>query len=273
MSIRPFFEVSIELEGFKRPTDKKQPEVIDQKTGKPYDLTDPDLPVVTSPSFTVHYWLMPKTPAFIDKYLKERYDFFNKTRFQGKLRQPTLKLVTRGKDAFDLKTRGLWSSGINTISISIHLFKAPHEGWVNNTLIHEMCHQYVSVFEGGESELKGHGPKWQAAMRRAGLTPSQYDYTPNEMYMTEREKRKVKIQLQQRQAYLDAYNKLKATHQLVKAPKPGTKVVFLDGNGGVHYGVLVKKSPSGKWTVFENVNEKLTYEYEGLSPLVLFLAQ
>lgn len=101
MAIKSF--AALDFVGFKRPTVKEQPPVFDPKTGQQYDLSNPDLPLAVSPAFTVHYWLMPKTQAFVLKYLNERYDFFNHTRFGGKLSKPKLVVTSSGSTALDLK--------------------------------------------------------------------------------------------------------------------------------------------------------------------------
>lgn len=272
MTIKSF--AALDFVGFKRPTVKEQPPVFDPKTGQQYDLSNPDLPLAVSPAFTVHYWLMPKTQAFVLKYLNERYDFFNHTRFGGKLSKPKLVITSSGSTALNLKNRGVWYSATREIHISIHLFKAPYEGWANNVLIHEMCHQFVTDFLGGESEEKGHGPKWRATMLKAGLSPSRYDSTPNSMYMNDRERRKHGKELTRRDLYLKSYNLLKETREHLKSPKPGDKVVFPNGVGEILTGEIESRSIGNKyWTIKVTPSDKLSVVYEGVHPAVIFKAQ
>lgn len=193
--------VSVGFEGFgdahKKIGLKTQPPIVD-KNGKPYDLDDPIFPVVKDHEFRVNYWAMPKTAPFMLRYMDEHWTYFNKTRFHGKLTKPNFGLL-KDVDAKRMKLRGHYIYGTpGLIELSPNLFNAPHEGWINRILIHEMCHQYVfetyglkQAVEDG-AKTKGHGILWQQAMHMAGLPASRFDDQGNEMYFDKKEMKKHK---------------------------------------------------------------------------------
>lgn len=238
-------ESAVTFEGFgeiKR--HDSQPEIIDPKTGKPYDLNDPQLPVVKGHRFRWNYWSMPKMPTVLLNYLNEHYDYFNRTRFSSRLTKPNIALL-KDVDALRMRLRGLWTPRTRTLSISPNLFNAPHEGWVNRVLIHEMCHQEVTDHYGGEREEGGHGPKWKASMLRAGLTPNRYDMESNETYMDKKEKKAYQQALDKRKPFLDALQNLRQERQPVTRVAKGLKVVFPDSTGTLLEGEVVGKSTLG----------------------------
>jgi hypothetical protein len=181
------------FEGLKKGSDDQPP--VFRPDGRPYDLNDPVFPVVKSKDhvFRYKYWEVLRSAPALIKYLEEHYDYFNKTRFDGKLTRPKI-LLLKDIDAKKMRLRGRWNPGKRTLFISPNLFNAPHEGWVNRILIHEMAHQYVTDIHGRFADLeewkhsKGHGPLWQAAMIDAKLPPHRYDYEQNDTYMDEEEK-------------------------------------------------------------------------------------
>lgn len=260
MTILHLFERSaISFEGFDVPKQDEQPEIIDPKTGKPFDLNDPAFPVVKGHKFLWKYWAMPRTPNHIILYLREHYDYFNRKRFNGLLTRPNLMLL-KDVNAAKMKLRGLWVPATRDLKISPNLFNAPHEGWVNRVLIHEMCHQEVTDHRGGESEEKGHGPKWRAAMLRTGLTPSRFDTESNETYMDKQEK---KVLTQDREKFKDYYAGRKV---LVENRVPVTKVVLgmkavlVDARGVIH--TVRVESQKGKFYSARTIDEspELTFK-------------
>ncbi len=185
---------SFKFEGLK-PGQKDQPPIL-KPDGKTYhDLNDPELPVIKSSEhvFRYKYWEIPRTPMYLLKYLQEHWEYFNHSRFGGKLK-PCKVALLRDVHAAKMHNRGYWKHSTRQLKISPNLFNAPHEGWVNSTLIHEMAHQYVTDFHGPEADraeykiLKGHGPLWEAAMIMAKLPPNRLDYTSNDVYRDEDEK-------------------------------------------------------------------------------------
>lgn len=267
MAIR---ELAMEIEGFddlpQRLNQDEQPPVINEKTGKPYDLNDPDFPVVKGHKFKYRYWAMTKDPGSLVGYLKEHWDYFNKTRFHGKMEQPTLALL-RNLSGATARTRGLWQPGLRKLSIAPSMFKAPHEGWVNRVLIHEMAHQYVTDFEGGERVEGGHGPKWQATMRWVGLPPMRYDTESRDTFLTKVEKQDKAIQeqkfqrfqqkLSQRVEEWDRQGKSGSALKQLTNPKIGMMTIFIDPLDKVRIGEIVDgPSEGGNWIVYSKAMKK-----------------
>jgi predicted SprT family Zn-dependent metalloprotease len=254
-------EISIELEGFgdirKKLHQDEQPEVLDPKTGKPLNLKDPDFPVVTGHKFRYRYWAMAKDTRSLIAYLEEHYDYFNKTRFHGKLKRPNIAIL-KDVAAHRMRLRGVWKPGLRTLAFSPNLFNAPHEGWVNRILIHEMCHQEVTDFDGGEREEQGHGPKWKAAMVRAGLPPIRYDYESNETYMDKVEKQKHAKLIEKRNAVKQAHKILTEERVPVTKVAVGMNVLFTDPHGEIVYGKVQAKE-GGKWLVYVESKGKHYY--------------
>jgi hypothetical protein len=193
----PNKEHAIEFEGLEIPKDKYQPPVKKKGTTDEYhNLNDPEFPVVQDHEFRVKYWTMPHNSfSRYIKYLEEHWEYFNRTRFNGQLKKPRFSLL-KDLDALRMRLRGRYGPESRhpldeqgLLEISPNLFNSPHEGWVNRTLIHEMCHQAVWQVDGpdawdGEYRVKkGHGPLWAHWMRHAHLPPSQFDDTSNETYM------------------------------------------------------------------------------------------
>lgn len=217
---------------------ESQPEVINPKTQKPYDLTDPEYPVVNDAShkFKWQYWKMPKSvDSLMIDYLEERWVYFNRTRFGGRLTKPQIRLL-RDVNALKMKLRGLWTSSDTKppgeLAISPNLFNAPHEGWVNRTLIHEMCHQEeFETFGTIDRTEKGHGPRWQALMRRAGLRPNRFDTEGNETYADQKEKKIFKEIEEKSRPFREAYAMRVATRTPFTKPVVGAKVLFATARG------------------------------------------
>jgi hypothetical protein len=190
-------EHAIQFEGLEIPKDKYQPPVKKKPdSDEYYDLNDPEFPVVQDHEFRTKYWRIPHNSfSTYLRYLDEHWAYFNKTRFEGQLKKPRFGLL-KDLDAQRMRLRGRYGpetrrplDEAGMLEISPNLFNAPHEGWVNRTLIHEMCHQAVWQVEGPDAwddeykQGKGHGSRWMSWMRHAHLPPSRFDDTRNEMYM------------------------------------------------------------------------------------------
>lgn len=199
MSIKPMTnkEHSIMFEGISIPKDKYQPPIKKPNSDEFWDLNTTEFPVVQDHEFKTKYWLMPhnSTSSYL-RYMEEHWVYFNKTRFDGKLKKPKLGLL-KDLDAQKMRLRGLFTPPSRAkydtepghIQLSPNLFNAPHEGWINRTLIHEMCHQAVWEEDGPDAysdeykQGKGHGFRWMQWMRHVGLPASRFDDTKNDMYM------------------------------------------------------------------------------------------
>lgn len=249
----------------------EQPEVINPKTGKPFDLTDPEFPVVSDKEhhFKWSYWKMPKSSdSIMLDYLEDHWAYFNRTRFGGRLTKPRIRLL-RDVNAVRMKLRGLWTGSRTQppgeLAISPNLFNAPHEGWVNRVLIHEMCHQDEwETFGSIDRDEKGHGPRWQECMRKAGLHPNRFDTESNETYADQKEKVVFQQINEKKKPFLDALEVLKATRLHVsRTPKPEEKFLFATNDGVVlgeakfpapgkrgFWEFNVVKPPAGKFPVW-----------------------
>jgi len=237
------------LSGFGGPP-KEQPPVYN-KNGEAYNLDDPQLPIVppSKHTFTYKYWAMPKTSRIELDYLKEHWEYFNKTRFNGQMRMPRIVLM-KDVNANKMRMRGYWQTSTRTLSISPNLFNAPHEGWVNRTLIHEMCHQYVWEVEKSR-DTDAHGPSWRQAMVRAGLTPNKYDLEVNETYMDKDEKEAKQKQDERYAPVLKVLNLLKREAFPAQGLRAGKTVYYPGLDGQVRSGVLVERKPKNCWLVEE----------------------
>jgi predicted SprT family Zn-dependent metalloprotease len=122
-------------------------------------------------------------------YLKNAYEKANIKLFSGKLKTCGLALSKDMGTTF--RRRGVWFSARRLIKISPRLFLGD-EGHVLYTLVHEMCHQWVSeVDRVVDRTAGGHGHNWQTIMRKVGLTPSRYSKYDNEEFMTDAETAKL----------------------------------------------------------------------------------
>lgn len=229
--MRRYREKSIKFEGFEPPKDE-QPQVF-MKDGRPYDMNDPQFPIVRNHKFSDKYWAMPITDAARLRYIKEHWKYFNQTRFNNFLKEPTFVLL-KDVNAWRMKLRGDWSDSLRRLRLSPNLFNSPHEGWVNRVLIHEMCHQYVcEKFGQSEKEQKGHGPLWRAAMMMAGLHPLRYDLESNETYTDPFEKEGKQRKIEKQDAFFNTYPQLGSGELQV-----GTSVAFMDNKFNIHYGLI-----------------------------------
>lgn len=244
MATSKFQVRSITFEGLSDPSKKvlTQPPIVNPKTGMEYDLDDPEFPVVKDHEFKIKYWAMPRSTSFYLKYMTEHWAHFNKARFHGAMKPPDAFGLLKDVDAKRMRLRGRFRFKERRLEVSPNLFNAPHEGWINRTLIHEMAHQYVYDVQ-GETEIsieKGHGPLWKAAMRMANLPPSRFDNTANEMFFDAKEKKRHAPQMN----FQERRRELLKTRVIVQRPSLGypVEVMHLEGNA---LGVLIGPSRQG----------------------------
>lgn len=128
------------------------------------------------------------------KYLTAAWTHFNKIKFQNRMEKPRLACGPQpdfGGPKYR-KAHGLYQGGFNfgpgNLWINEKLFNSDID-FVNAIIVHEMCHQSVWVLDNVKDPSQGgHGPAWQAWMRRVGLPPERYDNTDQALYMTDEEK-------------------------------------------------------------------------------------
>lgn len=119
-------------------------------------------------------------------YIHDLWNTANHKLFGGKLPEPAAIKMTR--DAGE-RTQGLgvWYPLKRILGFSPRLFIAP-EHRVVETVIHEMCHQAVSEIDRVVDRSRGgHGPAWQAWMRKCGLDPNRYASGQDD-FLTQEEK-------------------------------------------------------------------------------------
>lgn len=95
-------------------------------------------------------------------YVEERWDFFNGLLFGHSMKKPKFEIKRSSTKL------GLWYPGRRLIAISTRMFLSPNDLHTLNTLIHEMCHQYVDTVISA-NERDDHGPVWQSTMMSVGL--------------------------------------------------------------------------------------------------------
>lgn len=286
MPIKPMpnKEHSITFEGLDIPDDKYQPPVKKKNSEEFYDLNDPEFPVVQDHEFRTKYWRIPHNSfSTYLRYLDEHWEYFNKTRFQGKLVKPKFGML-KDLDAQRMRLRGRYGPTTRRpmdekglLEISPNLFNADHEGWVNRTLIHEMCHQAVWQVDGpdawdAEYKIgKGHGPLWEGWMRHAHLPPSRFDDTSNETYMgiddhaREQERKEIRekvaevrskrIMVQQPQMHLGVAIHFRNKDDLTVGILIGPVAAPKDENGNPK----VQRSLNTSW-YFVNIADKSVYK-------------
>ena len=106
--------------------------------------------------------------TFKTKYLKERWHWFNNHCFGGVMKEPDVWEITK---AFkDIKLFGSWTSSSRRIKMHPKLWELKDERQCLGTLLHEMAHQYVFEHEPWAAHEDSHGPSWQNAMIRLGMS-------------------------------------------------------------------------------------------------------
>jgi hypothetical protein len=243
-------EEAISFDGFSMPA-SEQPQVF-RKDGKPYDMNDPDFPIIRGHKFTNNYWAMPIMDSSRLKYIEERWKYFNQTRFHNEL-QPCKFALLKDMNAWRMKRRGDWTGALRRLRVSPNLFNSPHEGWINRILLHEMCHQYCfEKFGKAEKENKGHGPLWKAAMQMISLPPLQYDYEQNETYTDPFEKRVMEKTLDKRAKFNEDFPNGFATWDKIEI---GEGAIFEDAKGVRHVGLIADIKRIGNDLVFSVITD------------------
>lgn len=137
---------------------------------------------------SVLYERAKSSPAYRLRLVNELWEFFNETKFARRMKKPKFlmsevpKGVKLGKN-----TRGYYMPKLTppvegTLWISTRLFNASAH-FFNEVMLHEMCHQAVWCLDREIDKTDGgHGPLWQAWMRKVGLNPRRYDPTENSVY-------------------------------------------------------------------------------------------
>lgn len=118
------------------------------------------------------------------------WDFYNETKFASRMKKPKFLMSLSPKVKLGKNTRGYYQRGRTTeqpgvLWVSTRLFNAK-EHFFNEVFLHEMCHQAVWCLDKTvDTSEGGHGPLWQAWMRKVGLDPRRYDPTEDGTYNDE----------------------------------------------------------------------------------------
>ena len=112
---------------------------------------------------------------------------FNKQKFGSQLREPAFGLMRNTGSR--MRVRAYWAPSKRLINVNPQLFNADADTFLE-IFLHEICHQATSEISKDYSrELQGHGPTWQAWMRKVGLNPNRYDHRSNSEYADEQTKK------------------------------------------------------------------------------------
>jgi hypothetical protein len=145
----------------------------------------------------------------------------NKHYFNSQLREPKIRF-TRDTGA-GFKTRANYWPGRNLFGFNRRLVHAPWHKF-KETFLHEMCHQAVTLLDGGADIIDGkrdaHGPRWERRMRMVGLDPDKFDKTDNTEYMPEWEREKTLNDRDQIQADMESRSNI--------SPAPGFPAAVYD---------------------------------------------
>ena len=127
-------------------------------------------------------------PAYRIKFMKNLWEFFNKDKFGGRMPKPrAIQLMRNTTNGHKLSVRGRWFPMQRILEMAPRTFNA-HFDFFAEIFLHEMCHEAVTdINRERQGDEGGHGPAWQAWMRKVGLNPRRYDPNPNEVYMDRRE--------------------------------------------------------------------------------------
>lgn len=170
-------------------------------------------------------------PADQLKYVRKMWREYNTTLFHGKLNPVAFKMMPVKSV---VKTLGLYTFGgsrtINLISMSPNVFMAGKDAF-RNTLVHEMCHQYV--VENLKLPKDGHGPAWQRTMRSVGLSPDRLSKTDHDLLADDNK-------VEERQQVREMHKKAVSDFGEMRYPREGIIVGWASQQSGkLEKGVLV----------------------------------
>lgn len=178
----------VEKEGQKE--EPKEPQHLPKTPGSK-DNDDSKVPVThISPELVKEYEAIAKhgsTFAY-SLFMKHLWNYLNTEKFGGKMRIPNLGFI-KDMGATSMRLRGQWAPMKRLLRMNPRVFNASQNFFVE-IFLHEMCHQSVSEIDRVYDRTEqGHGPNWQAWMRRVGLNPRRFDPNDNTTYMKDSEKK------------------------------------------------------------------------------------
>jgi predicted SprT family Zn-dependent metalloprotease len=165
------------------------------------------------------------------RYLEEYWNILNHTKFNDRMLLPHIRFL-KNQQIKNFRGVGHWSPRENTIAINRRVFMSATPAVLYETLLHEMCHQAVTMIDhADDKQTDAHGQYWKAWMQKVGLNPNRYDSRDRTEYMTEDEK------------YLE--EKKRRLKEEVQKDKTKTKLSWRDLGLGKPARYL--KPETGKW--------------------------
>lgn len=171
------------------------------------------------------------------KWARKMHHKVNRLFFGGKLKEPTP--IALSKDQGKFFTNRAYYTGRGEIFMAPRIFLAGDEAITTATLVHEMCHQAVDqidndFYDGGPA-VQGHGPKWEAWMRKCMLTPSRYCNYDSQTFVPEKEKEEDRKRKERDWQYASSQ------HVRPEDIKQFLPVSFmLPGNSKIYTGILAR---------------------------------
>lgn len=127
------------------------------------------------------------TPTLRLAWMTKMWEWFNENKFGGRMTIPKFELRQQG--GAHKTSRGIYFGGPyhapGRLYLAPFLFNA-RPPFILEVFLHEMCHQAVWTLDRvlDSSGTQGHGPQWQAWMRKVGLDPRRFDPTEDVEYMS-----------------------------------------------------------------------------------------
>ena len=128
-----------------------------------------------------------KTKHDLEAYAKEKWLFYNKKYFTGKLKWGGV-YAQKNTSATKLRRLGAYFPYQNYITLHPRLVNAGEKEFIA-TLLHEMCHQAVHQIDKPSGKYDIHGPLWIKWMKRCKLPTNAIDTNPSISYMDTKEKK------------------------------------------------------------------------------------
>jgi len=177
--------------------------------------------------------------AAIRRFMLDLWTALNRHKFDNRLRPIKKFLVIPANGRTGL--RAFWHPHYRLIVFTDLVFKSRWDKF-HEIYLHEMCHQAVTDLDYNGKPMVlaegGHGPEWQAWMRKVGLEPKRYDDSTFKEYMTEDERelfeKNASHEMSEQALAIvrkkDHYDKIKAQRlPPVKNGQVGAYVVFSTG--------------------------------------------
>jgi predicted SprT family Zn-dependent metalloprotease len=175
---------------------------------------------------------------------KRLWEYLNEHKFGGRMQLPRLGML-KNMSSTKMRLRGRWWASKRLLEVAPRLYNA-HQNFFVEIFLHEMCHQAVSeidrVFDRTE---QGHGPHWQAWMRKVGLNPRRFDPNDNTTYMKDHEKEayeRKKEEVQQKREVVKEKIQEQGLRHMYRIDEPCLATV--NWNNEIHHGVVA--CPTGQ---------------------------